>query len=331
MHDGCAAVMRDAVVAHGVKHGLRIDLAQTHVHARTRRHRPRKAPAVAMEHGQRPQIGRVLGHVPLQNVRDRVGGRAPVVVDHALGVARGATGVVQRNRVPFIAGQAPRKVGITTGHKSLVRERAQRLGGPSEQRILHVNHQQRPCGLAQRQRFFHDARKFRVDDHGLGLAVVQHEGHGFRIESGVERVEHGTRHRDAKVRLDHGRRVGQHHSHRVVLANARLREGAGQLATAAVGAGPILTQIAVQDGQTGRVDLGRALDEAERRHRGMVGGGLGQILVEYADFGIGHGLLSVSLGLQSSRVCLSPVKKPCWFAPKQVLPAARIDLPNQRK
>ena len=118
--------------------------------------------------------------------------------------------------------------------------------------------------------------------------MVQHEGHGFWVESGVERIEHRACHRYTKVRLHHGRRVGQHHGHRVVLANARLRERTGQLAATAVGGGPVLAQITVNDGQALGVHLGRALDEAQRRNRGVVGGRLGQILVEDADLGIGH-------------------------------------------
>ncbi len=212
----------------------------------------------------------------------------PVVVDHALRVAGGATGVVQGNRVPFVGRQAPGKVGFAAGHKGFVRQIAEIFGGTGVQRVLHIDHQHGPGGLAQRQRFFHHARKLRVHDHGLRLAVVEHEGHGLRVQPGVDRIEHCPCHGDAKVRLYHGRRVGQHHRHRVVFANARLRERTGQLAGSAVSGGPVLAQITVHDGQAVGVHLGRALDETQRRNRRMVGGGLGQVLVKDADFGIGH-------------------------------------------
>jgi hypothetical protein len=70
-----------------------------------------------------------------------------------------------------------------------------------------------------------------------------------RIQPGVQRVEHGARHRDAKVRLHHGRRVGQHHRHRVALAHAGFLQGAGQLAAARVHLAPAAPQRAVHHGQ----------------------------------------------------------------------------------
>src|SRR5690606_4943418 len=95
VHDGSGAVVRDPVRANGLENGHGLDLAQAHVHAGAGGHRPGEAPAIAVEHGQGPQIDRVLGHVPFQDVGDGIDGRAAVVVDHALGVARRARGVVQ--------------------------------------------------------------------------------------------------------------------------------------------------------------------------------------------------------------------------------------------
>ena len=322
VHDGRTAVMRDAVVAHGVEHGLGVHLAQAHVHARTRRHCPRKAPAIAMEHGQRPHVDRVLGHVPFQNVRDRIGGCAPVVVDHTLRVAGGAAGVIQSNRVPLVGGQAPGKVAVSAGHKGFIGHRTQFFGRAGVERVFHIDHQQWPAGLAQRQRFFHHARKLRVHDHRLRLAVVQHESHRLRVQPGVQGIEHGPDHGDAEVRLHHGRCVGQHHGHCVVLANARQRQRTGQLAGAAVGGGPVLAQIAVHDGQACRVNLGRALNEAQRRHRRVVGGGLGQILIEDADFGFCH-RCSVKAGCPMVNSLPEPAQKSMLVCPETSLWACR--------
>jgi len=101
--------------------------------------------------------------------------------------------------------------------------------------------------------------------------MVQHEGNGLWIKPGVERIEHRARHRHAKMRLHHRRGVGQHHRHRIVLANAMLLQGAGQLPAARIGLRPGLAQFAVDDGQPLRVDLGGAGDKAQRCHRRMVG------------------------------------------------------------
>ncbi len=80
--------------------------------------RPREAPAVAVEHRQRPQIDRVLGHGAGQHVAlgHQVG--AAVVVDDALGIAGRAGGVVERDRVPFVVGHRPGEVGIALGEQA---------------------------------------------------------------------------------------------------------------------------------------------------------------------------------------------------------------------
>ncbi len=123
----------------------------------------------------------MLGHVPLQHVADGVAGRAPVVVDHALGVAGGAAGVVECYRIPLIGGQAPRKLRIAARHKRVVRDAAQGLAGGAVQGVFHLNDQQGCRTLAQRQRLGHDGGELGVDDDGLGLAVVEHESYRFGV------------------------------------------------------------------------------------------------------------------------------------------------------
>ena len=235
-----------------------------------------------MKHGQRPQVHGVLGHVPLKNIGHGVDGRATVVIDHALGVAGGAAGVVQRNRVPLVGGRLPGKVGVAHGHKLVIRDAAQPLHGARVERVLHINHQQRRGGLAQRQRLLHDASKFRVNDDNFGLSVIEHEGYGLGVQPGIERIEHRARGRNAEMRLNHRRRVGQHHRHGVALAYAVLAERAGQLAAAAKQFSPVSPQLAMHDGQPLRVDLGGALNEGQRRQRREIGLVTGQVLVKNA-------------------------------------------------
>ena len=47
---------------------LRLHAPQANVHPGTRRHRPRKAPAVAVKHRQGPQINRMAFQAPHQNI-----------------------------------------------------------------------------------------------------------------------------------------------------------------------------------------------------------------------------------------------------------------------
>ena len=68
VHDRRATIVGDFVSANGIKDILRIDLTQTDVHTRAGRNRPREAPAIAVEHRQDPEVDRVLGHIPLENV-----------------------------------------------------------------------------------------------------------------------------------------------------------------------------------------------------------------------------------------------------------------------
>jgi hypothetical protein len=110
------------------------------------------------------------------------------------------------------------------------------------------------------------------------MGVVEHEGQGFGVKPGVERVEHGPGHGDAEMGFDHGRRVGQHHGHGVAQADAAGEQGTGQAATAGVGLAPGLPQGAVHDGQAFRVDQRRALDEGQRREGRVVGRVARQVL-----------------------------------------------------
>ena len=82
--------------------------------------RPGEAPAIAVEHRQRPQIDRML----LQSCMDRVGighqCRAPIMVDDTLRIARRAGRVVERDRIPFVIGHGPLKFRRAGGDKRFV-------------------------------------------------------------------------------------------------------------------------------------------------------------------------------------------------------------------
>src|SRR4029079_10397181 len=79
---------------------------------------------------------------------------------------------------------------------------------------------ERPFALRQRQRLGDDGGKFRIDQNDLGAAVIELEGDRGRIETDVQRVEHGARHRHGKVRLVHRGNVRQHGSYRIATTDA---------------------------------------------------------------------------------------------------------------
>ena len=197
LHDGGAAVVGDAFVADQVEHGLGIELAQAHVHAGARGDSPREAPAVAMEQRQRPQIHRVLGHVPFKDVADRVHVGAAIVIHHALGVAGGARRVVQRDGVPFVGGRLPVVGGRRGGQEGLVVRGAGQRGGRAFQVVDGDDRQMRKLGAGP----LGQVGVFGVDDERAGFSVAQHEQYAGCVQAGIERVEHGTQHRHAENAL----------------------------------------------------------------------------------------------------------------------------------
>ena len=86
----CGAVLTDQRKDEG-----RIHPAQAHMGARRSRHAPGVGPAIAVEHGQRPQIDGALGDAEGEQLPDGVQVGAPVVIGDSLWISRGAGGVVQ--------------------------------------------------------------------------------------------------------------------------------------------------------------------------------------------------------------------------------------------
>src|SRR5690606_7924478 len=108
---GCAPDVGDLPVVAQVEDLLRVDPAQAHVHTGDGGDCPGVAPAVAVEHRQGPQVDRVLTHVPGHLVTHGVEEGTAVVIDHTLGVAGGAGGVVEADGVPLVIRQLPGKFG----------------------------------------------------------------------------------------------------------------------------------------------------------------------------------------------------------------------------
>lgn len=256
---------------------LRIDPPQADVDAGQRGHRPRIAPAVAVEHRQGPEVHRVLAHGPGHLVAQRVQVGAAVMVDHALGVAGGARGVVQRDRLPLVPGPFPGELRVALGEQRLVVQFANRaafaiLG------VVDVDHQRRV--VEHTDGGMDHLVEFVVGDQHLGFAVLQHEGDGFGVEAYVEGVQHRADHRHAIVRLEHLGDVRQHHRHRVALADAAPGQGRGQASAALVGLRPVAADVAVDNRGVVRIDAGGALDEAQRRQGDVVDGGGRETLFE---------------------------------------------------
>ena len=95
----------------------------------------------------------------------------------------------------------------------------------------------------------------------LGVGVVEREGDDRGIEPRVERVENALAHRHAVMALEHGRRIGEQHRHRVAAPDAALGQRRRQPARARVELAVAAPQRPVDDGRVVGKDGGRALQE----------------------------------------------------------------------
>ena len=234
-----------------------------------RGHRPGEAPAVAVEHRQRPQVDRVARQVPRHHVGDRVHVGAAVVDDDPLRVAGRARGVVQADRVPLVRGMHVGALRVALVQEVLVADVADRLARAVVLRIVDVDHvgPARALGDEHVERLSHHRRELAVDDQHLRVGVLQDERDHRRVQPRVDAVEHRARHRHAVVRLDHLRRVRQHDRHRVAFTDLHRLERARQRPRPFVDLPPAAAQRTVDHRASLRVDVGGPLDEAHRRER----------------------------------------------------------------
>ena len=115
-----------------------------------------------MKHRQGPEIDRVAADVGGEDVAggEQIG--AAMVVDDALRIAGRARGVVERDRVPFVAGRRPLVSFVPLGDQGLVVEIPQPLAGAVIFRVVVVDHQRADLGALER--FADHTREFAVDD-----------------------------------------------------------------------------------------------------------------------------------------------------------------------
>ena len=257
------------MVGECVIHRLGTNLAQADMGAGDDRDRPGEAPAVAVEHRQRPEIDRMAAEIAGDDIggREQVG--AAVVIDHALGIAGGAGGVVQRDGVPFVRRHQPVEIGVARGNEFFVFDLAQTLAGAVIDGVLIVDDDR--LRLAERQRFLDRLREFPVGNQHLGPAMVEREGDDSGVEARVQRVEDGAGHRHAVMAFEHGRGVRQHCRDGVVLSDAVLRQRRGEPARTGIELGIAAPERAVNDGRPAGKDRGGALQEGERRQRLEIG------------------------------------------------------------
>ena len=178
----------------------------------------------------------MLAEIAGQDIADGIEIGAAVMGHDALGIARGARGIAQRNRVPFVAGRSCDESRIALRDRRLVFDFADPLAA-RKRRIVDID-DEGLWALHQRQRFRDHAGKFRIDQNDFRAAMVELEGDRGRIEPDVQRVQHGARHRHGEMHFVHRGDIRQHRRDRVAVADAAAGEPRRKTPAALVGLAP---------------------------------------------------------------------------------------------
>ena len=192
-------------------------VAHRHMSSADRGYRPREAPAVAVEHRQRPQVHRLGRHPGGDHLAERVEIRAAICVLDTLWLARGARGVVDRDRLLLVLEPALRlRVGA-------------RNPGTARTHLV--------AATVSPHRITVTPDELQRGEHRLELGVEQQEARTAVSEDVpdlgarkpvVDRDEDPAGRRDTEMGLEHRRRVEQQRRHSISLAQPRRPERIGE-------------------------------------------------------------------------------------------------------
>jgi len=217
---------------------------------------PGEAPAVAVEHRERPEVLRVDAHVGLEHLTDRVDPRPTVGVHDALGPARRARGVVDRERLVFVA--EPALDGLRRARREEVLVGVARGAG-----VVHAHDRD-----ARQVDRLHEPLELRVDEEEPRARVLEDVGDLVGDESRVDRDEDPAGGRHAEMRLEHRGDVRAEERDPVVLRHPRRPQRRGEAVDALLELLVGVPTAPVDDGRLLREDVRAAREEA---HRGELG------------------------------------------------------------
>jgi hypothetical protein len=252
--------VRHAHARYQLPDNLRFELAHADVGTADGGHSPGVAPAIAMEHRQRPEIDAVRCHPGFQEFAQAVEVRAAMGVHDAFGAARGARGVVDGDRLVLVLEWPVERVWAAGGQKRLVvGTRKSHASGD----VLDVD-DELEIGKAGERRL-HQVRELGIDDEDLGAGVLQDVPHLGRRQARVDGHENCPGQRNREVALQHRWDVGNQVGDPIAATDSRAEQRGGQavdpLRDLWIGPDPV----AVDDGRLLPEDTGAPLQKAQRR------------------------------------------------------------------
>jgi hypothetical protein len=190
-----------------------------------------------------------------------------VVIHHSFGIARGARGVIERDRLPFVARQFPGETRVALRQKLLVRQLAQQFAA-LRILVVDVNNQRLVANSIERLR--NHARILAVCDERLAIAMLEDESDRLGVQPDVERIEHRARHGHAEMCLQQLGYVRRHYANRVAHADAAPLQGCRQPNAPLEGFAPTAPDGAMNHRCAPRKHCGRTPDERQRRQRRVI-------------------------------------------------------------
>ena len=266
-HDGRTAEVRHAMIGDRVEHGACGHGATAHYGSGHQRHGPCVSPAVAVEHRYGVEIGRVLRQMPCRDRPHAHQVAAAVMVDDALGLARGARRVVQCKRLPLVLGHLPVMFRIALGQQRLVVDLPETLTGRGLI-VDDVDHGEIAPEFGERAP--DDRCELCVGEQEPRVRVIEDVGNGRRVQAHVDRVEHGPGHGYAEMCLEQLGGVRRNDRNRIAVTDAAGGQRRRQPPRPCVGFAPGLAARSVDQCSACGKQIRGTPDERQRRERHVV-------------------------------------------------------------
>ncbi len=216
----------------------------------------------------------MLAEVAGKDVADGVEVGAAMMGDDALGIARGAGGVTQRDRVPFVVRRSRDEARIALRQRLFIFDVAD-APAAGKGAVVDVDNK-RLRSRHQSERLGDDAGKFRIDQNEFGAAMIELKRDRRGIEPDVQRVQHRARDRDRKMQLVHGRNVRQHRRDGIAGTDVAAGKVRRQPMAARLGFRPGEDAVLIDRADMVGIDRRRARQKAQWAERNEVGRGLVQ-------------------------------------------------------